>query len=307
MPNRKRRKQKRRAHKARNGGTSSTSSNANLLLAALPVFDETADRYGAMSAWPGARYDIDIKSGGSAASPEWEVIHNPQELGKVEDVVKQGDAVYAVEWKNDYMLDAHLATSIEPKTVVAPSPAQIGRGTLHISAGIVTTKACTLDCSGSYWPHKQAQVAAGRWLARAAPMPVPRTTDSPLRFRPDKSIAKGGSSIVFESIGDDLRLVIKAHPETIDQLKFGVGLTGCWATALAMFKHQPRYEITHNDNGEPVCEDSPTATAVASRLRHEKPDMPLWDTEEWDPMLAATSLDALRIHDAGPEEEDPDQ
>lgn len=252
------------------------------LIESIPIYDDTSEQHDSSSDWPDCEYSAVVST---APDGGWIVKHQLSGAPGVEALIQSGCAQYAVEKRIVEALHSALETSGGDDQRVGDD-AGLG-GSMWLWPGVVTISDCDFDVSGSAWPSGVIPVAAGRWLVRGVPVRVEDSGRSLLRFQYEDEASEGRATIRVESADQDFYIVIRSRRDLIDEMRHNPPvLTACWSTALAMLQCNQAFAITTDQDGVKKVEGSANGYALLRDL--EAHDVPLWDDEAWDPMLAAT-------------------
>ena len=260
------------------------------LLESIPMIDDTSDAHDHSCDWPDAQYEAQATP--AASELAWTVKHLLRGAPGIEKLLKDGSAAFCVEARCAESLHMSVEVSSEPATVVSLAPHDVGAGTVHLWPGVVTAKECNLDPAGTPWGDNPIRLLPGRYLVRGAPIRVEHRGSDPMLFADEPEMEpETAVSIKLEERGQDSRFVVRARPDRIDRLKFDeASLLACWATALAMMPAHDCFKIEEDDAGHMTVPESQVGDLILRRLQSDRPELALWDSNDWDPMLAASTF-----------------
>lgn len=261
------------------------------LLRSLPTINDTEATAAASCDWPESEYAVFAEP---AIDPwTWRVTHDLSRAPGLEDLITEGAASYAVEvlcpesmYREVFEGGSCVEVRLDEHSVF---------GSLLMFPGVVTTRPCEMDPSGTGWePLGPLGVPAGRWLAKAAPLTVVPEAYDPLVFRPRPDMDPPHRFSVSYSLTPDLHFVVEARPDRIDAVRCGnhAALLFCWSTALAMMPSILQCAVEPQTDGSVRVPGSRMADGLARILLSE--GLELWDDgsgvpcDGWDPVAAAS-------------------
>ena len=274
-------------------------SRALDLIESAPLWDNTSIDHEASSDWRDTEYKCEFEAASGECS--WTAKHELTGAPGVQSLLASGEAEWAVEVRCASALYVDVSTSPNPKHVVKVDPAVVGTySEIWLWPGvIVTAERCLLDATDTPWNTK-IQVGRGRWLVRGAPAKPEYGQRSMIQFVGRDMDPEEQVEITRVRLEGDYFFKISANHDRIAQIRSGVPLIGCWATALAMLPLHEDFDIEETD-GQRTVPGSRNADAVMRKL--EEKGIRLWGPDddqkrEWDPMAAATAFVPLNLQPA---------
>ena len=252
-------------------------------MTSIPVHDDRSEDHEASCDWPDATYETEVNVRDESC---WEVIHTLAGVPGVEELLKSGQARFAVELccAPSMYSCSKTATSVSELTTRIEVPlSQIRNAKVYLWPGVATVEDCELNTAGSAWGNGRTPVAKGCWLVRGAPHIVYAHGEPLLIFQEDPDMSPPSSAAISsEHLGGDIQFVVRAHPDRIAQLhkRGSPQLLACYSTALAMIKDCEEFKM----DGDRVP-GSPLGDTLARYLQDKK--VPVWEEHGWDPMRAA--------------------
>lgn len=260
----------------------------------LPILLEDGSRFD----WSNASYDPDVSVGSNRATVQHKIDGAPALRSLIED----GLAAWAVELRCPKTLMARVETSSADRQVVSWSSDDVDDA-VWIVPGLIALAPLTLDGSGltSLWADAgDLHVPAGWWLAKGEAYRSKTLTESLLKLRRDNDMAKGTMEVRPDHSGGRLRFTVNMAPDVFKRARSDrtlqvaalVGVCGLFPREFGGVAESQ----SESGTGD-ARDDHPVARELRDRLRRKRPDVPLWDDENYDPALVATLLEPFRIAD----------
>ena len=253
-----------------------------MTLARLPVLTED----GARLDWPQAHYEVKVNLKGKQAVVQHK-ISGASELGRLLD---DSAAEYVTELRCPRTLLSRQIRSFSPEQQLTWHDEHIS-GDVFLVPGIVAMRDVELPGSALnsfVWPEwSVVAVPTGWWLARGEVRSVKPLVASLVRFRRDDGsrLAKGQMSVEEDRDGAKPYFRVNLAADLYDKRRQDrdVQIAGL----IAAFGLLPR--SSWSEGGENA--DSSVASQLRDKLDNK--GVPDWDDEDFDPALAATTLEAF--------------
>ena len=267
----------------------------------LPILLENGSRYD----WSSASYDPDVSVSANRAT----VQHQMDGASALRRLIEDGLAAWAVELRCPKTLMARVETSFADRQVVSWSSEEVD-DVVWIVPGLIALTSLSLDGSSltSLWADAgDLHVPAGWWLARGEAYRSKTLTESLVKLRRNKDLAKGTMEVHPDHSGGPLRFVVHMAPDVFKRARSDrtlqvaalVGVCGCFPREFG----GPAESQSGSGTGD-ARDDHPVARELRDRLRRKSQDVALWDDPgNYDPALVATLLEPF---DFGEEHDEED-
>ena len=245
--------------------------------------------------WSQARYEakVEVRSETAVVTHR---LHNAPEL---EQLLAGELASYALEVRCPKTLYARTHCDNRSEFEVRWSSDEV-EGSVFLLPGIVTTKPAVLAATGliDLWGDEPINVPVGWWLAKGPVWASKNLAASLIEFHRDENLEPGRMRVGEDTTGDEPRFIVYLARDVHERVRTSrdvqvAGLIG----AFARIGKSPRFR--EDENGSLVVE----------RLRESLREVgvPTWeDGEDWDPALAATTVEGFGVEEiVGDEEEKP--
>ena len=243
----------------------------------LPVLTEDDTRMD----WKHARYrtTVRVKAGGA------EVTNKLLEAPELEELVDQGRAAWAVEVRCPKTLYAHTYQHATSMFELSWRPSDVD-GQLFLRPGLIATCELSLSAAGlieNIW-EPPILVPTGWWLAQGRTFKSQGLAESLLKFRRDRNLKDGTMSVVLDMGSGNLQFMVGLAPDLYDHRRTdrNVQIAGL----IAAFSQLPQSFTS---------EESDNAVLDAVKQRLEDAEVPTWEEDNYDPALAATTIEAFIV------------
>ena len=232
--------------------------------------------------WKHARYRTTVRVSTGGAEVSNELVDAPE----LEALVDQRQAAWAVEVRCPKTLYAQTHQRGTPEFKLLWDPLDVD-GRLFLRPGLIATCNLSLPTTGlidSIWEAPALEVPTGWWLAQGRTCTSEGLAESLLRFVRDGDRKLGTMSVAPDMGSGNLRFIVKLAPDLYDhRLKDrDVQIAGLIAAFSQLRQSLP--------------EDEPDNTVLDTvRARLEDAAVPTWDEEDYDPALAATTIEAFTV------------
>ena len=259
----------------------------------LPVLTEG----GSSLDWVSARYEAKVDIKGSQAI----IVHHLDGAPQLDELLGSGQVQWVTEFRCPRTLHSREVRTSERTQRVAWSESDVVGQTFLLS-GLVAVSDLELDPTGlnpfGWTAGTPVQIPAGWWLVRAEARRVEPLVASLVRFREDKNIKSGQMSVDEDTDGGNPCFVVRMASDLYENRREDrdiqiAGLVGACAQL-------PRSSMRRDSSGQ-EGENCDHPLAQELRRRFEEAGIPDWDADQFDPIQAATWLEAFHV---GPAEED---
>lgn len=235
--------------------------------------------------WPGASYEVGVELSGMSGTVRHVLSGSPG----IESLVASGDAAYAVEVRCPRTMTNRLECSSQASHAVALGTDGHPED-LYLVPGIVALKDTQMNAAGLSDLVRNGRpavhVPAGWWIARGGEYRFNPLLMSLLRFARDSAGSLGpGMMSVSEATapGSPYFRVTMGEALYARREERDVQM----AALIAAFGAMPHSTMAEGSENA----DCLLAEALRQRLSESSVSVPDWDSEEFDPALAATSLE----------------
>lgn len=245
----------------------------------IPVLHQDGSRLD----WKSAQYRVDVEANDAGAV----VMHELSEAPELLALIEARNAAYAVEIRCPRTLFARTWVSCKPRLDVNWRDTEVD-GQIYLFPGVLALKETALPTSGliELWDEGRVEgrihVPSGAWLARGDAFATRNLAASLIEFRKEDSLEEGRMRVDEVTGGSDARFLVMLSPKAYERVLQGdrdVQVAGLIA-AFAKLPASPRFDEDA---------DSPVARMLRGQL--EDAAVPTWDTDEWDPAWAATTIE----------------
>ena len=247
----------------------------------LPMLLENGSRHD----WREAKYSPKVLAGAGHAK----VQHRLEGAAALRRLIDKEVAAWAIELRCPKTLMARVETSPVDHQVVHWSPDDVDDA-VYIVPGAIALKELSLDDSAltSLWADAgNLRVPAGWWLVKGDARRAKTLTESLLKFQRDKKLAKGCMEVAPDHGSGRLRFKVKMASSLFERARLSRDLQV--AALVGVCSWFPRVFA-----GDPIDEE-PLAQELRERLQRAKPDVVLWDDDNYDPALVATLLEPFYV------------
>ena len=269
----------------------------------LPILLENGSRYD----WSSASYDPDVSVSTNRAT----VQHQMDGASALRRLIEDGLAAWAVELRCPKTLMARVETSSADRQLVSWSSEEVD-DVVWIVPGLIALTSLSLDGSGltSLWADAgDLHVPAGWWLAKGEAYRSKTLTESLVKLRRDKDMAKGTMEVSPDHSGGRLRFTVNMAPDVFKQARSDRTLQVAALVGVCGWFPREFGGIAESQSGSgtgDARDDHPVARELRDQLRRKNQDVALWDHESYDPALVATLLEPFRIVDFREEHDEED-
>lgn len=259
--------------------------------ASYPVLHED----GSSLDWRDASYGVSVNVNEQSAT----VDHSLSEAPALEALVNSGDAKWALEMRAPKTLFSKLALSETTVCTIDWDPRDVD-GDLYLMPGLIAVKATRLSTTGliDLWGSDEIGVPAGAWLVRADVRSAKSDASSLLTFHVDESMGDGAMRVEPDTGGGQVHFNVWVSAATREQCRHDRNLQV--AALIGAFGRMA--QIAEPDPESDGRED-PLLARIRERL--EERGVPAWDDPvQFDPVLAATTLEPLQVEPAMHDEDE---
>ena len=245
--------------------------------------------------WRDASYGANVNLTEQSATAE----HALSGASALEALVNKGDAKWALELRSPKTLFSKLALSATTTCTIDWDPRDVD-GDLYLMPGLIAVKATHLNTAGliDLWGSDEIGVPAGAWLVRADARRAKSDASSLLTFHVDVSMEDGAMRVEPDTGGGQVHFNVWVSAATREQCRHDRNLQV--AALIGAFGRIA--QIADPDPESEGIED-PLLTRIRERL--ETHGVPVWDDPvQFDPVLAATTLEPLQIEPATNDEDE---
>ncbi|MCY4257159.1 MAG: hypothetical protein OXE04_02570 [bacterium] len=259
--------------------------------ARFPVLFES----GSSLDWHKASYRADVQLKGKKAI----IVHYLEGAPQLDRVIESGEAQWVTELRCPRTLLYRQERSSERTQQVAWNETEMV-GQTYLVPGLVAEKDLVLDVSGLnsfVWSSSTTmEIPCGWWLARAESRRVEPLVASLVKFRLDKNLDAGRMAVEEDIDGSNPCFVVRMASNLYEERKDNrdiqiAGLIGACAWL-------PRSSMGRDTNGQDR-EHHDHVLAQELRRRFEEAKVPDWESDDFDPVQAATVLEPFHIPVAG--------
>lgn len=247
--------------------------------------------------WPQAKYQVDVLLGDDKAT----IKHKLSGSADLQTLVDNGDASWVTEVRCPRTLFSHKHKSSEPVQQIRLDYDTHLAGNVFMVPGMVlerSSRVATTNLNKFSWPRdSELDIPVGWWLIKGEVQSVTPLVASLVKFRRDKNkkLRAGQMSVSEDSEGDvpcftvlmANDLFVRRHTERDIQI----------AGLIAACGMLPRSSLRQDGA------NADTQMAHQLRDRFEAAGVSLWDDDDFDPALAATTLESFHV----PPEESEDE
>ena len=244
----------------------------------FPVLREDGSRLD----WHRAEYSVEAKIGAGFAN----IVHSLTNAVPLKNAINRGEARWAVEFRCSRTLTSRTEFSSRTRQEIRWNANEV-RGKLFLIPGLVAKEQIEIETgelNEEVWPMSVVTVPAGWWLARGD---VRRTTSlvaSLVKFkRGGPELPEGQMRVEEDTDGSQPCFVVALSESLYDNRRVcrDVQIAGL----IAACGRLPRSSLAKDGENE----DHPLAQELRARL--EAGGVSDWDTDEFDPAHAATTLE----------------
>lgn len=235
--------------------------------------------------WERARYKVQVSVRADAATVEHTLVNAPE----IETLLRANLAVYALEVRCPQTLYSWIHRCPEHRFTVRWSQDYID-GLVYLIPGILTTRRVSLPTTGlaDLWGQDMIALPAHCWLAKGSIWASKNLAASLVSFTTDDKLKPGTMKIVEVPEAGEPHFMVFLASDLYERIHISrdvqvAGLIGAFAKI--------QQSVIFDEESE--------SSLVVARLRENLQDagIPTWDDEEWDPALAATTVENFELAD----------
>ncbi len=241
--------------------------------------------------WQDARYRVEIEVRGQTA----EITHDLANASELEQLIDAGAAAWAVEVRCPRTLLARTWSGPDSTQRIEWNGADMS-GEVFFFPGLLAIRAALLSTAGlsDLWGEEPVPVPAGAWLVRGDAFASRNLAASLIEFLKDDSLEEGRLKAHASGSEEKPRFVVSVAPDLFSRASTGdrdIHVAGLIAALAKLRPDSPGFRAE-------------AESRIASLLRDalEQAGTPAWDSDDWDPAWAATTIE--RFHPARHGEEE---
>ena len=252
----------------------------------LPVLHHDGSRLD----WLTAKYSSTVALKHQASA----VIHTLSDAPEIEQLLYAGDAVFATEIRCPRTMLSRVEQAAGQEQRIDWHDDE-RNDDLYLIPGIIAVSDTTLSASGLHplvrGDRTQVEIPAGWWLARGGEYRFTPLFVSLLKFVKDNEerLKLGTMSVEEAGISGNPQFRITLAADLYDHRRESRDVQV--AALIAAFGLLPRSSMRNGENND----DCPLADALRSKFEDADPPIDNWDSEFFDPALAATTLENFWI------------